>query len=150
VRACRDDSEDEARRDYSVHPFPLRFGGGCGRVGSGRPLWGSPVTRPANRACGLSPHTALVYALPEKLFVGKRASMKLMMASATENQCFPAAGCHHALPKDLSGCYLFQLSDMVYLKRSFHRFTVFTLFSVQSSDDLRATKRPDVPIGFII
>src|SRR6266567_4641980 len=29
-----------------------------GRVGSGRPLWGSPVTRPQNRACGLSPHTA--------------------------------------------------------------------------------------------
>ena len=71
--------------------------------------------------------------------------MKLVMAATTENQCFPVAGYHHALPERLSFCYIFQLSYMMHLKRAFRRFTVLTSLPVQSFCDFREAQRPNVP-----
>ena len=72
--------------------------------------------------------------------------MKLMMAATTENQCFPVAGCHHALPERLSFCYIFQSSHMMHLKRPFRRLTVLALLPVESFDDFREAQRPEVPV----
>jgi len=102
--------------------------------------------RPQNRACTFRCTRLALYVLLEILFVRERACMKLMMAATTENQCFPVAGCHHALPERLSFCYIFQLSYMMHLKRTFRRFTVLTLLSVQSFRDFREAQRPNVPV----
>jgi hypothetical protein len=47
-----------------VQGFVARFlrSSQWGRVGSGRPSWGRPTPSLANRACDLSPHTALTFA----------------------------------------------------------------------------------------
>jgi hypothetical protein len=108
----------------------------------------SPALRTVRAACHRT--RLALYAILEILFVRKRASMKLVMAGTTENQCFPVASRHHALPERLSFCHIFQLSYMMHLKWSFRRFTVFTLLSVQSFDDFRTAERPTVPVRFYI
>ena len=72
--------------------------------------------------------------------------MKLMMTGATEDECFSVAGCHHALPKRFSFCYIFQFSHMMHLKWPFRRFTVLASLPVESFGDFREAQRPEVPV----
>src|SRR6266568_1064400 len=77
---------------------------------------------------------------------GERTCMKLMMTGATEDECFSVAGCHHALPKRFSFCYIFQFSHMMHLKWPFRRFTVLASLPVESFGDFREAQRPEVPV----
>src|SRR5438034_3928645 len=114
--------------------------------GAGVPLQGSSVTRPQNRACTFRRTRLALYVLLEMLFVRERTCMKLMMTGATEDECFSVAGCHHALPKRFSFCYIFQFSHMMHLKWPFRRFTVLASLPVESFGDFREAQRPEVPV----
>ena len=74
----------------------------------------SPALRTVRAACHRT--RLALYALLERLFVRECACMKLVMAVTTKDQCFPVAGRHHALPKRLSFCHIFQFSYMMHLK----------------------------------
>src|SRR4249920_939073 len=74
----------------------------------------SPALRTVRAACHRT--RLALYALLERLFVREYACMKLVMAVTTKDQCFPVAGRHHALPKRLSFCHIFQFSYMMHLK----------------------------------
>src|SRR6266700_5129575 len=71
----------------------------------------SPALRTVRAACHRT--RLALYALLERLFVREYACMKLVMAITTKDQCFPVAGCHHALPEGLSFCHIFQFSYMM-------------------------------------
>ncbi len=72
--------------------------------------------------------------------------MKLVMTVSAQDECFPATGRHHTLPERFSFGYIFQLSDVMYLKRPFRRLTILALLLVESFDDFREAQRPNVPI----
>jgi hypothetical protein len=107
-----------------------------GRVGASRPLQDRPYPPLANRACDLSPHTALPFFVTCVISVGKRSGMEQMVTRPTEDECFPPSSYHHPLPHRLSLFDIFELTDMMNLKRTLHGFTVFTLPRVQASDQL--------------
>src|SRR5712692_4757325 len=108
----------------------------------------SPALRTVRAACHRT--RLALYVLFEILFVRERACMKLVMASPTEDQGFPVAGCHHTLPERLSFCYIFQLADMMPLNWPFRCFTVLTPFPVESFHDFGGAAGPDISVGWYI
>src|SRR5258708_40035446 len=85
----------------------------------------SPALRTVRAACHRT--RLALYALLERLFVREYACMKLVMAVTTKDQCFPVAGRHHALPKRLFFCPIFQFSYMMPLHLPFPRLPILAL-----------------------
>jgi len=108
----------------------------------------SPALRTVRAACHRT--RLALYVFLEILFVRECARMKLVMASTTEDQGFPVAGCHHPLPERLSFCYIFQLSYMMHLKWPFRCFTVLTLSPVEPFHDFGVAEGPDISAGWDI
>src|SRR5258708_36210754 len=104
----------------------------------------SPALRTVRAACHRT--RLALYALLERLFVREYACMKLVMAVMTKDQCFPVAGRHHALPKRLSFCHIFQFSYMMHLKWPFSRLTILALLLVEPFDDFGEAQRPNVSV----
>src|SRR5258708_9557831 len=104
----------------------------------------SPALRTVRAACHRT--RLALYALLERLFVREYACMKLVMAVMTKDQCFPVAGRHHALPKRLSFCHIFQFSYMMHLKWPFRRLTILALLLVEPFDDFGEAQRPNVSV----
>ena len=76
--------------------------------------------------------------------------MKLVMTIAAQDECFPATGCHHPLPKCFPLCYIFQFSDVMDLKWPFRRLTVLALPLVESFNDFGEAQRPNIPVALDI
>jgi len=76
--------------------------------------------------------------------------MEQMMAPPTQDQRFPGAGCHHLLPEFLLLGDIFHPPNMVNLKRSLPRFTVFALARIQSSHEFRMAEREYEHLGELI
>ena len=73
--------------------------------------------------------------------------MQLMVALETEDECFPASGCHQLLPERLAVGNIFQLPYVVDFKRALSGFTILAFLCVQALDKLGATERKRKCIG---
>jgi hypothetical protein len=130
---------------FQVFECPNVVGSGAVVPCGDRPL---PALRTVRAACHRT--RLALYALLERLFVREYACMKLVMAVTTKDQCFPVAGRHHALPKRLSFCHIFQFSYMMHLKWPFRRLTILALLLVEPFDDFGEAQRPNVSVEWDI
>src|SRR5947209_20411579 len=104
----------------------------------------SPALRTVRAACHRT--RLALYALLERLSVRECACMKLVMTATTKDQRFSVSGCHHTLPERFPFCYIFQFSDVMYLKWPFRCLTILALLLVESFDDFGEAQRPNVPV----
>src|SRR6266478_7125402 len=103
-----------------------------GRVGSGCPLWGSPVTLSPNRTYEFPGIRLSLYVSLKIFSIRKRTSMELLMTLLTEDQCFPVSSCHQLLPSLLPMSYILEFANVMNLKCPFCCAAVFAPFSIQA------------------